>query len=76
MAILRSMQDVRSFKNQTNNLLTKNFDAVMTIAKDVQKMHEDIPDANEQLRVLKGHVLAFARRELEVKSYCRAAEQV
>ena len=70
------MQGAKAFENTTTKMLEKNFIAVMTIAKDVQRLQDDIDDSDEQLKVLYGHVMTFASRQLETKLYCKAVEKV
>ena len=75
--MLRSLHDVKAFEKETSKILGENFNNLMVIAKDARKMsEEDNADATAQLKALYDHVLAFARRELEVKSYCDASKKV
>ena len=72
----RALQDAKAFVASSDKMLEKNFQAVMTIAKDVQRLRDDFDDSDEQLKVLYEHVKTFASRQLETKLYCKAVEKV
>ena len=73
----RALQDAKAFVASSDKMLEKNFGAVMTIAKDVQRTLQPFcDDSDKQLKVLYEHVITFASRQLETKLYCKAVEKV